>query len=80
VGGAAVSRHEDRGLHLFVDWCVATDRPSLPADPTTALRFLAACPAAPATRRRRVIAIDHHHRRPRLEAGHVAAVWWFVVD
>ena len=31
------------------------------------LDFLADCPAAPATRRRRVIAIDHHH----VAAGHL---------
>ncbi len=46
---------------LFTDWCDATDHMPLPADPTTVLEFLADCPAAPATRRRRVIAIDHHH-------------------
>jgi hypothetical protein len=51
---------------LFVDWCAATDHEPLPADPTTVLQFLADCPAAPATRRRRVIAIDHHHTT----AGH----------
>ena len=47
--------------HLFTDWCAATDRRPLPADPATVLAFLADCPAAPATRRQRVIAIDHHH-------------------
>ena len=46
---------------LFVDWCEATDHLALPADPTTVLGFLADCPATPATHRRRVIAIDHHH-------------------
>jgi hypothetical protein len=52
--------------NLFVDWCDATDNRPLPADATTLLEFLAECPAAPATQRRRVIAIDHHHTA----AGH----------
>ena len=38
----------------------------LPADPDTVARFLGDCPAAPATLRRRVAAIDHHHTA----AGH----------
>jgi len=46
---------------LFTDHCAVTDRPALPADPQTILDFLSSCPAAPATRRRRVAAIDHHH-------------------
>jgi hypothetical protein len=46
---------------LFTDHCTVTDRPALPADPRTVVDFLSACPAAPATRRRRVAAIDHHH-------------------
>ena len=46
---------------LFTDHCAVTDRPALPADPGTVVDFLSACPAAPATRRRRVAAIDHHH-------------------
>lgn len=53
---------------LFSDWCDATDRTPLPADPTILLEFLAECPAAAATLRRRVIAIDHHHSA----AGHPA--------
>ena len=51
---------------LFTDWCAATGHRALPADPATVLEFLADCPAAPATQRRRVIAIDHHHTA----AGH----------
>ena len=51
---------------LFFDWCDATDHLPLPADATTVLAFLADCPAAPATMRRRVIAIDHQHTA----AGH----------
>ena len=46
---------------LFTDHCAVTDRPALPADPRTVVDFLSSCPAAPATRRRRVAAIDHHH-------------------
>ena len=46
---------------LFTDWCDVAGHPSLPADPATVLAFLADCPAAPATQRRRVIAIDHQH-------------------
>ena len=46
---------------LFTDHCAVTDRPALPASPDTVVEFLHECPAAPATRRRRVAAIDHHH-------------------
>src|SRR5664279_388608 len=46
---------------LFTDHCAVTDRSALPASPDTVLEFLSSCPAAPATRRRRVAAIDHHH-------------------
>ena len=35
--------------------------PALPADPHTVVDFLTGCPAAPATLRCRVAAIDHHH-------------------
>src|SRR5664279_5003967 len=51
---------------LFTDWCHATDHPELPAAPDTVLGFLAGCPAAAETLRRRVAAIDHHHAA----AGH----------
>src|SRR5450755_4470655 len=51
---------------LFTDWCAVTDHPHLPAAPDTVLGFLAGCPAAPETHRRRVAAIDHHHAA----AGH----------
>ena len=51
---------------LFTDWCAVTDHPHLPAAPDTVLGFLAGCPAAPDTHRRRVAAIDHHHAA----AGH----------
>jgi hypothetical protein len=46
---------------LFTDWCAATDTPALPADPRTVVDFLQGCPAAAATSRCRVAAIDHHH-------------------
>jgi hypothetical protein len=46
---------------LFTDWCAATDTIALPADPRTVVEFLTGCPAAPATLRCRVAAIDHHH-------------------
>ena len=51
---------------LFTDWCAITGSRELPADPDTVARFLGDCPAAPATLRRRVAAIDHHHTA----AGH----------
>ena len=46
---------------LFTDWCAATDTAPLPADPRTVVDFLTGCPAAAATQRCRVAAIDHHH-------------------
>jgi hypothetical protein len=46
---------------LFTDWCDVTGNTPLPADPTVVAAFLADCPAAPATQRRRMTAIDHHH-------------------
>ena len=52
---------------LFTDWCAATDASALPADPRTVVEFLQGCPAAPATLRCRVAAIDHHHSAHRHE-------------
>ena len=46
---------------LFTDWCDVTGNTPLPAEPETVAAFLADCPAAPATQRRRVTAIDHQH-------------------
>ena len=46
---------------LFTDWCAATDTTALPADPRTVVDFLTGCPAAPATQRCRVAAIDYRH-------------------
>ncbi len=53
---------------LFTDWCTATNRVVLPADWATITAFTAGCPGAPATIRRRLAAIAHHHRA----AGHPA--------
>jgi len=47
---------------LFTDWCAATGHTPLPADFATISAFAAACPAAPATQRRRLGALRHHHR------------------
>ena len=46
---------------LFTDHCAVDGSRALPADPQSVVDFLNSCPAAPATRRRRVAAIDHHH-------------------
>ena len=53
---------------LFADWCTATNQNSLPADWVTVAAFNTGCPSAPATIRRRLAAIGHHHRA----AGHPA--------
>ncbi len=53
---------------LFTDWCAATGRVALPAEWATVTAFNAGCPGAPATIRRRLAAIAHHHR----VAGHAA--------
>ncbi len=53
---------------LFTDWCTATNNTPLPADWATVVAFTARCPGAPATIRRRLAAIAHHHRA----AGHPA--------
>ena len=53
---------------LFTDWCTAINQNSLPADWATITAFTAGCPCAPATIRRRLAAIVHHHRA----AGHLA--------
>ena len=46
---------------LFTDWCAATGTTAPPADPLVVVDFLHGCPAALATQRCRVAAIDHHH-------------------
>ena len=55
---------------LFADWCTATNHTPLPADWATIQQFNTGCPGAPATTRRRLAAIAHHHRA----AGHPAPV------
>ena len=55
---------------LFVDWCTATNSTSLPTDWATITAFNTGCPGAPATIRRRLAAIAHHHRA----AGHPAPI------
>ncbi len=47
---------------LFTDWCAATGRDPLPSTTAYIAEFTSACPAAPATIRRRLAAITHHHR------------------
>ena len=47
---------------LFTDWCTATSSTALPANWATIAAFNAGCPGAPATIRRRLTAIAHHHR------------------
>lgn len=46
---------------VFADWCAVNDVNALPAEPDTVVTFLAECRCAPATGRRRIAAIDHHH-------------------
>ncbi|MFD5812394.1 hypothetical protein [Rhodococcus aetherivorans] len=48
---------------LFADWCTATDQHPIPASPEALARFLREHPAAPATQRRRVSAINTVHTR-----------------
>ena len=55
---------------LFLDWCAATDRTALPADPDTVIALLDAHPAARITNRRRLTAIRWIHRHTRELAPH----------
>ncbi|WP_432793589.1 hypothetical protein [Rhodococcus ruber] len=48
---------------LFTDWCTATDHSPIPADPATLALFLREHPAALATQRRRLSAINTVHTR-----------------
>jgi len=64
--GSTTSR-ANTGAHaaewaLFTDWCTATSRVPLPAQWDTVAAFNTGCPGAPATIRRRLAAIAHHHR------------------
>ncbi|WP_404316291.1 hypothetical protein [Prescottella equi] len=53
---------------LFADWCQAAELSSLPAAPSTLAQFLAEHPAAAATQRARVTAINWHHDHAGLPA------------
>jgi len=68
--GKVLSSHTRAGYAadwaLFTDWCAAAGHTPLPADWATITAFSAGCPGAPATIRRRLAAITHHHR----VAGH----------
>ncbi len=74
VTGKLLSRSTRAGYTadwaLFTDWCTATGHTPLPADWATIVGFTAGCPGAPATLRRRLAAITHHHRA----AGHLPPV------
>ncbi|MGV9949394.1 hypothetical protein [Rhodococcus aetherivorans] len=48
---------------LFTDWCTATDRSPVPADPEALALFLREHPAALATQRRRISGINTVHTR-----------------
>ncbi|MEO9330379.1 hypothetical protein [Gordonia aurantiaca] len=48
---------------LFADWCLAADHSPIPADPDTLARFVHEHPAAIATQRRRLSAINAVHTR-----------------
>ncbi|MGW5301706.1 hypothetical protein ACWEQV_26065 [Rhodococcus aetherivorans] len=48
---------------LFADWCAAVDHRPIPASPDTLAVFLHEHPAAPATQRRRLSAINTVHTR-----------------
>lgn len=66
AGTAAGLRIPARYRHdwaLFTDWCTATDQRPLPATPEALALFLHEHPAAPATQRRRVSAINTVHTR-----------------
>jgi len=58
---AVASAEQGRHWALFADWCIATDRQSLPATPDTLLAFLAELPVGAATVSRRVRAIHAAH-------------------
>lgn len=60
---AAVNSRDLVVWQLFVDWCGALGHVALPADSMVLAGFIAANPAAGATQRRRVGAINAMHRR-----------------
>ncbi|MFF0284270.1 hypothetical protein ACFYSW_28645 [Rhodococcus aetherivorans] len=64
VSGLRIPTRYRHDWALFADWCTATDQLALPASPEALALFLREHPAAPATQRRRVSAINtvHTHR------------------
>ncbi|CDZ90269.1 hypothetical protein QM787_26390 [Rhodococcus ruber] len=63
VSGLRIPARYRHDWALFADWCSATDQPPLPASPEALALFLHEHPAAPATQRRRVSAINTVHTR-----------------
>ncbi|WKK11081.1 hypothetical protein QYN14_20505 [Rhodococcus ruber] len=63
VSGLRIPARYRHDWALFADWCTATDQPPLPATPEALALFLREHPAAPATQRRRVSAINTVHTR-----------------
>ena len=61
-GMAGLDRAAEHTWALFCDWCAATGCSSLPAAPSTLAEFLDNHPAAVATQRRRVAAVNAAHR------------------
>ncbi|GAC62756.1 MULTISPECIES: hypothetical protein [Gordonia] len=61
-GISGLGRSAEHTWALFCDWCAASDRSSLPATPSTLAEFLDHHPAAVATQRRRVSAVNAAHR------------------
>ncbi|GBF17390.1 hypothetical protein Br6_04796 [Rhodococcus sp. Br-6] len=59
----AVPRGYRYDWQLFVDWCAAVERASLPADPVTIAMYLDENQAAVATQRVRLTAINGMHKR-----------------
>lgn len=62
VDGPTVRGRYRHDWGLFTDWCSAVDQTPLPATPHTLAEFLHEHPAATATQRRRVSAINTVHR------------------
>jgi len=67
VGGPTVRGRYRHDWRLFADWCAAADHSPLPATPHTLAEFLHEHPAAAATQRRRVSAVNAVH----VDNGHV---------
>src|SRR5258708_34996893 len=73
--GIQLDRTASHTWALFADWCAATGRVALPAQPETLAEFLADHPAQLGTHRRRVTAINSAHRQRGLsEPGRAHAV------